>query len=272
VRPDPLKVYPNLSTGAAGRALVEAIFAGKIDDARALLKQDKRLLDIYVRFDPRMDGAPVGQYGDVLTFAVASCNPDMLHMLLENGAAPDGVQRGQALTLALLADTPDMAEILLNAGASADPQKQGGAEAMREQFAFGHIGGVMTLLRYGADVHGVDQFGNDLLSVALSMEQYVSAELLVENGANLWRITGAGSINARVLHKAPVLALSKEEASARARLLTRAKNAGFSWPPADPVLVREMVLAKKWPTADMEKAGMRISAEALRDIHTRFGE
>jgi hypothetical protein len=251
VRPDPLKIYPNLSTGAAGITLVEAIYAGEVDKALALLLADKRLLATQVRFDPRMDSAPEGQYGDLLTFAVAACNPEMIAVLLENGVAPDGVQRGQALTLALLADTPEMAEMLLVAGASADPQKAGGAQAMREQLAFGNVGGVMTLIRHGADVHAVDGFGDDLLSAALSMEQYVSAELLVERGANLWLITGAGSINAWALQKPPVLSLSKGEAATRDRL---------------------MVLANQWPTPDMQKAGMRISPEAKSDIHARFGK
>ncbi len=272
VRPDPSKVYPNLSSGTAGTDLAQAIFAGTVDAARMLLDQDKRLLDTHVRFDPRMESAPTGQYGDLLTFAVAACSPDMVAMLLENGAVADGVQRGQALTLALLADTPEMAEILLRAGASPDPQKLGGAQAMREQFAFGHVGGVMTLLRHGADVRAVDTFGDDLLSAALSMEQYVSAELLVQQGANLWLITGAGALNAWALNKAPVLALSREEGAARDRLLVRAHRAGLPWPPPEPPVVREMVLAKKWPTPEMAKAGMQISPEALKDIQARFGE
>jgi hypothetical protein len=271
VRPDPQKVYPNLSTGAAGVALVEAIFAGKIDAARAQLAQDRRLIETEVRFDPKMQSAPTGQYGDLLTFAVAACNSEMLQMLLESGAAPDGVQRGQALTLSLLADSPAMAEILMNAGASPDPQKLGGAQAMREQFAFGNVGGVMTLLRHGADVHAVDQFGDDLLNTALTMEQFVSAELLVEKEANLWLVTGAGVLNVWLLNKATVLELTREERAARDRLLARAKRANLPWPPPDPQVVREKILGKQWPTPQMTLAGLQISSAALKDIESRFG-
>jgi hypothetical protein len=272
VHPDPKKVMAHISTGASGRSLTEAVFAGAVDTAAAMIAKDRKLLGTQVTFDPAMQSAPVGQSGDLLVFAVSTCNMDMVDMLLAAGMPVDGVQRGQALTLALLADAPDMAERLLAAGASPDPQKLGGQDAMREITSFAAKGGVMTLLRHGLDVQWVDQFGNDHLDTALSMEQFVIAEMLVQRGANLWRIMGAGSIPAWVLTKPNILELPKEEAAARARLLELAQKSGIDWPPPDPVMVRKMVLANLWPNADQAKKGMTISKEAKADISARFGD
>ncbi len=271
VHPDPKKVMAHISTGASGRSLAEAVFLGKVDLAAAMIAKDHKLLGTQVTFDPAMQSAPVGQSGDLLVFAVSTCNLDMIDMLLAAGIPPDGVQRGQALTLALLADAPDMAEKLLAAGASPDPQKSGGQDAMREIISLSAKGGVMTLLRHGADVNWVDQFGNDHLDTALSMEQFVIAEMLVQRGANLWRIMGAGSIPAWVLTKPNIMELSQEEAAARQRLLELAKKSPLDWPPPDPVTVRKMVIANLWPTTDQTKNGMIISKEAKADILERFG-
>jgi ankyrin repeat protein len=195
----------------------------------------------------------------------------MVLTLLELGMPPDGVQKGEALTLALLSDTPVIADLLLRAGASPDPQKQGGKNVLHELSAFGAEGGVQTLLRHLLDVHYVDSFGNDHLDTALSMEQYMIAELLVNAGAFLWRINGAGALSAWTLNKPPVLQPGKADLEARQRLIARAQNAVFPWPPPAPIEVRSMLLAKIWPTAQMEKAGMILSAEAKTDIETRFG-
>ena len=271
VRPDPIKIMPHISTGASGRDFAQAVFSGDVTRAQSMIEADPKLLQTQVTFDPKMDAAPVGQYGDALAFAVSSCNVDMINMLLVSGMPADGIQRGQALTLALLADTPDMAELLLAAGASPDPQKNGGENAMREITSFAAKGGVVTLLRHGLDVKWVDKFGNDHLDTALSMEQYVIAELLVQRGANLWRIMGAGSLPAWALNKPAVTQLSAEEGAARDRLLSIAQKSNLPWPAPDPVTVRKMVLANLWPNTDQIKNGMAISAEAKADIFARFG-
>jgi hypothetical protein len=271
VRPDARLAMAHLSTGAAGKALTEAVFAGNIDTVRQMIAADPKLLLTEVTFDKQMQSAPTGQYGDLLTFAVANCNVDMVELLLELGMPADGVQRGEALGLALLSDSPEMADIILRAGASPDPQKRGGKNLMHELLAFAAAGGVQTLIRHKADMQYVDRFGNDHLDTALSMEQFAIAELLVNAGARLWRINGAGALSAWTLNKPPVLQPGKDDLAARERLITKAKAAGIDWPPPDPAAVRNMVLAKIWPTTDMQKAGMIISPEAKADIETRFG-
>ncbi|MGL5837619.1 MAG: ankyrin repeat domain-containing protein [Sphingorhabdus sp.] len=271
ILPDQRLALAHINTGSAGRELAEAVFAGNVDAVRRLIAADPRLLSSSVKFDPKMQSPPPGQYGDLLTFAVARCDMDMVAALLAAGMPPDGVQKGEALTLALLADTPDIADTLLRAGASPDPQKQGGKNAMHELIAFGAIGGVETLIRHKADMNYVDDFGNDHLDTALSMEQYAIAERLVKAGGKLWRINGAGALSAWTLNKPPVLDPAKSDMKARQRLIAQAQDSGLPWPPPDPAMIRKMVLAGSWPTPDMEKAGMVLSAEAKADIVKRFG-
>lgn len=270
VVPDKRAVLTNLSTGEAGRQLVDAIWAGELDRAEALLRGDPRLLQSEVRFDPAMQSAPPGQYGDLLTFAVARCNIDIMAMLLENGMPPDGIQRGEALILALLSDSPDMADLLLRAGASPDPQKHGGKNLVYEISAFGAEGAIQTLIRHRLDTQWVDKFGNDHLDTALSMEQYRIAEHLVKAGAKLWRVNAAGTLSAWTLNKPPVLQTDKESLAARDRLLLEARKNAPSWPPPDPATVRQLVRSGEWTGQKLRNGPITMSAESLRDIQTRF--
>ncbi len=243
---------------------------GNVDTADAMLKTDPQLMQTQVLYDKRMQSAPPGQYGDLLTLAVAACNPDMISMLINNGMPADGVLRGEALTLALLADSPDMAEILLRAGASPDPQKLGGKNILFEVTAFGAAGAVQTLLRYRLDTNWVDAKGNDHLDTALSMQQYEIAEHLIKSGAKLWRVNSGGALSAWQLNQPAIMELSRENEAARERLLTMAKaqssQMAMDWPPPAPDKVRPLIIAKTWPTAAMAKHGMVISKEALADI------
>jgi hypothetical protein len=271
VRPDPRVTLAYLTNGAAGREVADAVIAGDTDAVCQMVTADPKLLSTEVGLDGKLQSAPPGQYGDLLVFAVCNCNADMVRTLLELGMPPDGLQKGEALTLALLSDTPDIADLLLRAGASPDPQKQGGKNVMHELSAFGAAGGVQTLLRHRLDLQYVDSIGNDHLDAALSMEQFAIAELLVNAGASLWRINEAGALSAWTLNKPPVLQPGKADLEARQRLIARAQNAALPWPPPAPAEVRQMVLEKIWPTAQMEKAGMVLSVEAKADIETRFG-
>jgi hypothetical protein len=270
VLPDRQLALSHLSGGEAARALAEAVWDGDRDRAAQLLKADPRLLSAQVQFDKRMQSPPPGQYGDLLAFAVSRCDSAMVQMLLSSGMPPDGVQKGEALIVALLADTPEMADLILNAGASPDPQKVGGKNLVHELSAMGGVGGIQTLIRHGLDVNWVDAQGNDHLDTALTMEQYVIAEHLVRAGAKLWRINGAGALSAWTLSKEPVLAPDRENIAARSRLLASAQVEGLPWPAPDPEKVRQMVLAKTWPTGAMAKAGMLLSAEAAADVKARF--
>jgi hypothetical protein len=273
VLPDRAKVLANVSNGGSGRLLAEAVLDGKRDEAAAMLARDPRLLQTIVTHDPRMDAAPAGQAGDLLTFAVARCDRDMIDMLLKAGMPADGVKIGNALALALLADTPDMAELLLKAGASPDPQKlAGGEDAMAAAMTFSHPGAVMTLLRHGGDPRYVDAFGVDRVREAVGTEQTDIAEILVKAGASLWTVAEDGSMAIHDLSRPAMLFKSPALKAARDRLLalaeTQAKAANLPWPPPDLGTMRTMFESGQWPTPAMLKVGMAPSAKALARMKT----
>lgn len=263
VLPDRNRVLANVTNGASGRAIAEALLDRRVEDAQAMLARDPRLIDTVVTHDPRMPQPPAGQYGDLLTIAVSRCDGDAVAMLLAAGMPPDGMKRGNALSLAVLADTPEFAELLLSAGASPDPQKAGGEDAMRSAIAFSHVGAVMTLLRRGADPRWQDALGIDRVRLAIDAEQADIAELLIEKGGTLWSVASDGSMAAHGLLAEPVVFGSAEMKAARARLIERAKASGLPWPPPDRATVKRMVAAGTWPTAAMAGAGMTVSAPVL---------
>ncbi|WP_294256223.1 hypothetical protein [uncultured Sphingomonas sp.] len=259
VLPDRTRVLAHLSNGASGRAVAEAIFDGRVDAAQAMLARDPQLISTAVVDDPKTPQPPAGQYGDLLAIAVARCDADAVTMLFAAGMPKNGVKPGAALSLAILADSPAMAEQLLVAGASPDPQASGGESPMRGAIAFNHIGGVMTLLRHGADPRWADRFGIDPVRLAMDAEQAEIAELLVEKGGTLWSVADDGSMAAHALLEEPVIFTSPEMRAARARLIERARNAGLGWPPPDRATVKQQVARGAWPTAEMAKAGMTVA-------------
>lgn len=266
VLPDRTRVLAHLNNGAAGRSLAEAIFDGRVEDAHAMLVRDPRLIGTMVVDDPKVPQPPAGQYGDLLTLAVARCDADAVTMLFAAGMPKDGAKPGAALSLAILADSPAMAEQLLTAGASPDPQARGGESPMRSAIAFGHVGGVMTLLRHGADPRHADRFGIDPVRLAMDAEQAAIAELLVEKGGTLWSIADDGSMAVHALLEQPVIFTSPEMLAARARLVERARNAGFGWPPPDRAMVKQQVASGVWPTPAMAKAGMIVAPSVLEEM------
>lgn len=263
VLPERTRVLAHLSNGAAGRALAEAIFDGRVEDARAMLARDPRLISTAVADDPKVPQPPAGRYGDLLTFAVARCDADAVTMLFAAGMPKDGVKPGNALSLAILADSPATAEQLLAAGAAPDPQATGGESPMRNAISFGHVGGVMTLLRHGADPREVDGFGIDPVRLAMDAEQAGIAELLVEKGGTLWSVADDGSMAAHALLEPPVIFTSPEMLAARARLVERARSAGLGWPPPDRATVRQQVASGAWPTPAMAQAGVTVAPPVL---------
>jgi hypothetical protein len=271
VLPNRQLALSNLSGGAAARSLGEAVWNGDVREAERMIRADPKLLGASVGYDTRMAAPPVGQYGDMLAFAVSRCDMAMIDLLLNSGMPADGIQKGEAMAIALLANSPAMADKLFDAGASPDPQKNGGKNLVHELSAFSAVGGIQTLIRRGLDLNWVDAQGNDHLDTALAMEQYSIAEHLVRAGAKLWRINGAGALNAWTLNKPMVLEADRENLAARERLLVLAKVDGLPNPPPDPATVRKFVLAKSWPTSAMAKAGMVLSAQAEADIRSRFG-
>jgi hypothetical protein len=277
VVPKPELVLPNVSNGQAGRDVAAAVFDGKIDDVTTMIKRDSRLLTTTTGYDKNKNSErPTGQYGDLLTFAVSRCDLVMEKQLLDLGMPVNGADIGGALTLALLADTPEMAELLLQRGASPDPQKLGGENAMDRITAFQQFGGAMMLLRHGLDVNWEDEFGFTHLHNAIAMQQYRIAELLIEKGANPWRIGTAGSLPAQYFSR-PLILDRPVENEARLRLLAKVKTEaplkGFDWPLPDVKTVRKMVLLGKWPTKEMLAAGVPpVSPIVMVHMRERFSK
>jgi Ankyrin repeats (3 copies) len=276
ILPDPAKAVQHATNGQAGRDIVSSILDGRTEDALLALRDDPKLAHTQIGYDPqRSTERPQGQYGDLLTLAVSRCDLAQLNALLDGGLPVDGAQRGEALGLALLADAPEMAELLLQRGASPDPQQQGGANVMQEITGFNHVAGVMTLLRHGLDLGWQDRFGNSHLHVAVDMENYQIAELLIAKGANPWLVSGAGAMPVQQITE-PLIIEDKVEDAARARLAEKlrvdAKTKGLPWPPPKFADVRRLVLAGGWPTTAMSKAGgPTLSAIARDDMERRFG-
>lgn len=270
VLPDRTKVLANVTNGGSGRAVAEALLDGRIDDAREMLARDPRLLSTVVTHDQRMDAAPVGQSGDLLTLVVSRCNAKGIAMLLGSGMSPNGIKIGSALALALLADSPEMAEQLLQAGASPDPQNTpDGEDAMAAAITFSHPGAVMTLLRHGADPSWTDSFGIDRVRLAVDAEQIDIAELLIAKGGSVWTIAEDGSMAIHALIDAALVFNSPEMNAARKRLVEQAQVAGLPWPPPDRATVKKMIVSGQWPTAAMTKAGMMASPQALARMRTQ---
>jgi hypothetical protein len=268
-------VLANVTQGQAGQDIAAAVLDGRRDDFAAMVKRNPALLSVEVTYDKtKSSERPDGQYGDLLTFAISRCDFAMEQHLLDLGASVNGAQIGSALSLALLSDIPEMAELLLQRGASPDPQKLGGENVMEEITAFRQVGGVMMLLRHGADVNWQDEFGYGYLQTAVGMEQFRIAELLIQKGASLWRITGDGGMPVQRL-LVPLILENPTEDNARLRLLAAAeadaKAKGLPWPPPDFKTVRKMVLRGLWPTPAMRAAGVPpVSDIALADMRRRF--
>lgn len=262
VLPDPERVRPSLSTGEGGRALYDAVVAGDREGARALLRADPGLAATAVPEATYPNANPDGQYGDLLTFAVAACDPAMVATLLGAGLAPDGADPGQPLSVALLADDLAMAEMLLAAGASPDPQKGGGRNAFYVVGAFGDPEPVRLLIRHGLDLGWVDRFGRGHLDSAVSMEVFEVAEALIEAGDSPWEIADAGVMPVHGI-MGPAILAQGAQAAAQDRLRALMPRPGLPWPPPDPATVRARVLSGEWPTPQMQAAGMTISPEAL---------
>jgi hypothetical protein len=271
--PDKTRVLTNATNGSAGRDLLDALYGRDVNAVIAKLAADPRLASTQVIYDrAKLDRAPDGQYGDVLTLAVAQCDAQMLAALLAAGLPADGEQRGEALTLALLADTPDMADLLLKAGASPDPQKNGGRDVLREMIMFGHEPAVSLLIRNGLDVRWVDNFGVSRLQVAVDAEQFRVAELLVDAGASLWSISGTGHMPVHILAQ-PMIQNNPQQDAARQRLLQKAQQPGLPWPPPSAKEIRALVVGGNWPTPALQAAGIPpLTPEALADMKARYAK
>jgi hypothetical protein len=264
-------ILPILTNGSSGRDLAEAVFECRAADVRRMIATDPRLMTTMVSQNSFANiSVSEGRYGDLLTFAVASCDIQIVELLLNLGMPANGYQIGSALKLALLADTPSMAQLILSAGASPDPQKFGGSNIMREVIAYSNIGAVMMLLRHRLDVNWIDEMGVGHLQTAVNMNQFEIADLIAAAGANLWQVAGDGAIPAQELVE-PTGSERKRDGIAREQLVIRAKKPNLPWPPPKFLEVREKVLAGIWPTTQMYSAGMRVPPQSLAYMRQHFG-
>lgn len=223
--------------GASARDLAEALFDG--DRARAV-----RLLDA----DPALARLAVGPTHDMLALAVASCDPALVSLLLSHGAPPDGVQRqGLPLDLALRAADPEMAYRLLQSGASASPASHP-TGPLRTAIERNSLGAVRLLIDFRADVNAAERNGRRPLHIALDMERFRIAELLLDRGADPWTVDRSGANLGSAL-VAPMVTRSADEEAARDRLRHRLGRIGWPEPVPDHSEVRERVAAGRWPPA-----------------------
>jgi hypothetical protein len=223
--------------GASARDLAEALFDG--DRARA-----NRLIDA----DPALARLAIGPIHDMLALAVASCDPALVSALLAHGAPPDGVQRqGMPLDLALRAADPEMAYRLLKAGADASPAGRP-TGPLRTAIERNSPGAVRMLIDFRADVNAAERNGRRPLHIALDMERFRIAEILLDRGADPWAVDFSGA-NLGSAVVAPMVHASPEEEAARGRLRLRLRQIGWPEPVPDSAEVREKVAAGRWPPA-----------------------
>lgn len=271
--PDRTKILANLTNGQAGRDAMAAVFAGDVEAVRRLVTGDKRVLDTKVTVPADYDSRPDGQWGDLLTIAVAQCDGDMVRALLEIGASPDGADRGWPLSIAVQQRTPDMAGLLLDAGADPDPAAKGGQDVIPGVLAYGGKGAMMMLLRHGLDPNREGPFGgHTALWTAVASEQYEIADLLMDHGASGWVVEGSGGTPALTLSRGgPVVFGGKGQDALRQKLLDRMKAVpGVPWPPPGVLAMRKLVLAGDFPSPAARAAGVPPVSQATKDYLARF--
>lgn len=231
--PDAGALQRDPSLGGSGRALVDALLAHDADVVDSLLAHDSALV--------RATFA-----GQSLTeIAIATGDMTIIETVLARGAALDGTGDGGPLILALQSSAPDIAWLLLDRGAAVAP-KGAPLEPVRTAIALGSSGGVRMLLDRGLDPDLTGALARRPLHVALDMEQFTIAELLIDRGADPYAIDAAGA-NLATAATTPMVTTSVVEAGAQARL--RERLAALRWPephPAPPALVA-MAATGNWP-------------------------
>lgn len=229
--------------GQTARDLALALLTDEVATARRLLDSD-----------PRLVSEAVGSHHDILSIAVAGCDPAAVELVLARGATPDGVQgKGMPLQLALRATRPDMAFLLLKRGASPHP-KGDPAGPITTAIELNSLGGVRMLLDFRADPNLAERTGNRPLQTALDMEHFRIAELLLDRDADPWAIDGGGA-NLGSSLASPMVTSAPEESAARARLIQRLARLGWPRPTPSPAEVRALALAGKWPPKQARAGG-----------------
>lgn len=219
--------------GASGRDLVESLLTRDTGRAVHLIDRDPPLLEM------------VAANRTMLEIAVATGEVALVDVLIAKGAALDGGGDGGPLVLALHARSPELAHALLTAGASPTPAADPLA-AFRAAIALGSAGGVRLLLDFGADPDVRGPLDRRPLHIALDMEQFAIAELLLARGADLWAVD-AGGANLATSAATPMVTANSDERAAQRRLAKQATEAGWPDPAPGPHALRALVSAGNWP-------------------------
>ena len=266
--PTPASIAATLTNGEAGRQMAEAVRSGSLEAVEALARAQPALLGTRTEL-PAGVRPSSGNTADLLTIAVANCDPQMVGALLELGADPNGALPGLALTYAALADDLVMAVMLLQAGAAPDASMPDSSPPMREALYFERADAVAILARFGADVNRSDPFGGTPLDAALLFGDWASAKALMDAGANPWQVANKGLLPAFTLNRAT--GLGGQARGIREELLARAKAKAPIWPPPGPPEVARNVLGGAWPTPAMRQAGFVVTEGALRSLRRMGG-
>ena len=231
--PDPDAARRDPALGESGRALIEAVLAHDVGRVDELLKRDPALA--------RTDAG-----GTTLAeLAVATGDAGLLHVLLSRGGEPDGIGDGAPLILALHATEPDLALVLLLAGASPTPA-DAPLEPFRAAIALGSLAGVQMLLDHGADPDTAGPLARRPLHIALDMEQFEVAELLLRCGADPWALDASGA-NLATGATTPMVSGSLANAVAQARLREQVRGLGWPEPIPTPAALVAKAAAGDWP-------------------------
>jgi len=228
---------------AAARELARALFDDRLDQARRLL-----------RADPTLAMRRVGAHHDMLSVAVATCRPEAVALIVRSGAPLNGLDdRGLPLRLALRAEDTGLAHQLLQAGASPNPRGHPSGP-LRTAITLNALGAVRMLLDFKADPNAMEATGNRPLHMALDMEHFRIAELLLDRGADAWAIDSGGA-NLASSVAMPMLTTSEMEARAQRRLAARLKRLGWPEPTPSPRQIRTLALRGDWPPPAARAAG-----------------
>lgn len=220
--------------GASGRNLAEALFDGDLGRAAALLDADPVLVD-----------APIGAGHVMLDVAIATARPAALDLLIARGAGLDGRGDGSPLRLALHATGPEAAHQLLSAGASPTPTGDP-IGPFRAAILANSAGAMRMLLDFRADPDAMDASGRRPLHVALDVEHFRLAELLLDAGADIWAIDATGANLGTSVTK-PAMRDDPDELAARHRLSVRAARLGWPDPAPTPQAILAAAIEGRWP-------------------------